>query len=518
MEKKYYFILYFITWFILIFNIWFVNADYKVVGGVIEKGYPETVIVENGGKCTGVLIDDGVFPLESSKVVLTAAHCGDATGIKIEALDNKTYSYGVKYNLYHPLWKGKLSSYDISVLILNNAVNILGVIPAPLASKDILYEHGYRFVGYGGTGNLEEAGKRRSFPAYINGISENTFSILSEEGNEAGNVCYGDSGGPLYKEETKEVFGIASRGDACEIGGTEAIFSNVWRHRDFINGVIESCVRNDCSPPVFPSFNRQMIKAEEWFNFTIKANYFGLKSLNYFVYYLPLGAKFYYDTNTLSWKPSITQIREHTVIFKVSDGLLTDFVFVNFFVYNGSKYHPPIIEGNYSYTIEINSNLSFKINAKDPDNDSLVYTINQNADNAIVDPFTGIFRWKPKQIGYYEFTAFVSDLFFNIEVPIKIKVVPKGRVPFIRGDANMDRRVDISDPAYILNALFKNDPVNYPIKCQDSADANDDGKIDLADAIYLNSYLFNKGPKPKMPFPTPGIDPSADGLGCGKGL
>ena len=82
----------------------------------------------------------------------------------------------------------------------------------------------------------------------------------------------------------------------------------------------------------------------------------------------------------------------------------------------------------------------------------------------------------------------------------------------------MDGRANIADSTYILNALFKNDPVNYPIKCQDSADANDDGKIDLADAIYLNSYLFNKGPKPKMPFPTPGIDPSADGLGCGKGL
>jgi len=91
---------------------------------------------------------------------------------------------------------------------------------------------------------------------------------------------------------------------------------------------------------------------------------------------------------------------------------------------------------------------------------------------------------------------------------------PLTYIKFIRGDANLDKIVNIADSITISEiATGKKIPL-----CQDSADANDDGRIDLADAIYLNSYLFNKGPKPKMPFPTPGIDFTADGLGCERGL
>lgn len=103
----------------------------------------------------------------------------------------------------------------------------------------------------------------------------------------------------------------------------------------------------------------------------------------------------------------------------------------------------------------------------------------------------------------------------NIDyLPLSDKYVAK----FIRGDANMNGRVDISDPVYMLNALFKNDPVRYPVKCQDAIDANDDGKMDVADTNYLLAYLFKNGLKPKAPFPTPGTDPTADGLNCAIGL
>ena len=66
--------------------------------------------------------------------------------------------------------------------------------------------------------------------------------------------------------------------------------------------------------------------------------------------------------------------------------------------------------------------------------------------------------------------------------------------------------------------MFKNDPVNYPIKCQDALDSNDDGDLNAADATYLLDYLFRSGQKPKAPFPSAGTDPTADNLRCEKGL
>src|SRR2546426_665077 len=59
---------------------------------------------------------------------------------------------------------------------------------------------------------------------------------------------------------------------------------------------------------------------------------------------------------------------------------------------------------------------------------------------------------------------------------------------FIRGNANNDSRVDLSDAITILQYLFAGVPPRAP--CQDALDTNDSGRVDLSDAIYLLSYLF----------------------------
>lgn len=83
---------------------------------------------------------------------------------------------------------------------------------------------------------------------------------------------------------------------------------------------------------------------------------------------------------------------------------------------------------------------------------------------------------------------------------------------FIRGDSNWDSKADISDPIYTLLHLFHDFQGGF--RCMDSADANDDGKVDIADSIYLLGFLFRAGPQPKLPFPAPGVDPTADSLDC----
>lgn len=84
--------------------------------------------------------------------------------------------------------------------------------------------------------------------------------------------------------------------------------------------------------------------------------------------------------------------------------------------------------------------------------------------------------------------------------------------PFVRGDANHDGAVDISDAILVLNYIYgyvgDNDQISL-----DAADANDSGAIDIADPIYLLFYLTSGGPPPAAPFPGCGTDPTPDALG-----
>ena len=82
---------------------------------------------------------------------------------------------------------------------------------------------------------------------------------------------------------------------------------------------------------------------------------------------------------------------------------------------------------------------------------------------------------------------------------------------FRRGDANVDGRVDISDPMFTLSALFVGD---QPLSCGKAADANDDGSVNLTDAVFMLGYLFNGRQTPPAPHDQCGVDLTADDLNC----
>ena len=91
-----------------------------------------------------------------------------------------------------------------------------------------------------------------------------------------------------------------------------------------------------------------------------------------------------------------------------------------------------------------------------------------------------------------------------------VQVVPDISL-FIRGDANGDRKVDISDPQRTLSFLFLGGLQPY---CLDAADANDDGRLDVSDPIAtLGSLFLGTGPLPP-PNDTPAEDPTPDSFGC----
>jgi hypothetical protein len=90
---------------------------------------------------------------------------------------------------------------------------------------------------------------------------------------------------------------------------------------------------------------------------------------------------------------------------------------------------------------------------------------------------------------------------------VNFVVAPPDEV-FVRGDANGDRRVDLSDVVFTLGFVFL---AGRPPAVLDSADANDDGRVNSADAVRLLLFLFSEFPPPPPPFPRPGRDPTPEG-------
>ncbi len=64
---------------------------------------------------------------------------------------------------------------------------------------------------------------------------------------------------------------------------------------------------------------------------------------------------------------------------------------------------------------------------------------------------------------------------------------------FTLGDANFDGTINIGDPVYLVNYIFKSGPTPIPYP---SGDANSDGSINIGDAVFLINYIFHSGPPP----------------------
>ena len=66
----------------------------------------------------------------------------------------------------------------------------------------------------------------------------------------------------------------------------------------------------------------------------------------------------------------------------------------------------------------------------------------------------------------------------------------------IRGDVNGDDDVNVGDPVFLINFIFRGGPAPEPSL---AADVNIDGSINLGDAVYLINYIFKNGlPPPTM--------------------
>jgi hypothetical protein len=68
-------------------------------------------------------------------------------------------------------------------------------------------------------------------------------------------------------------------------------------------------------------------------------------------------------------------------------------------------------------------------------------------------------------------------------------------ISVMRGDANADKRVTVSDIVFLINYLFKDGPSPNPFPLE-QGDVNCNGHITVSDVIYLINYLFKGGDPP----------------------
>ena len=113
-----------------------------------------------------------------------------------------------------------------------------------------------------------------------------------------------------------------------------------------------------------------------------------------------------------------------------------------------------------------------------------------------------------------EFDSIPPSLVTNGALDIRHPPVPVDPI-FLRGDVNDNGGVDIADAVFHLNYTFGNGPIPT---CLDAGDANDDGHSDISDAVFILLFLFNDGPAMNPPYPTPGVDPTPDTIGCESGV
>jgi hypothetical protein len=82
---------------------------------------------------------------------------------------------------------------------------------------------------------------------------------------------------------------------------------------------------------------------------------------------------------------------------------------------------------------------------------------------------------------------------------------------FIRGDANGDGILDISDAIGVLSFLFTGGATP---PCPKAADANDDGTVDISDGVRILGFLFLGMEALPGPVRVCGADLTEDLLSC----
>ena len=128
----------------------------------------------------------------------------------------------------------------------------------------------------------------------------------------------------------------------------------------------------------------------------------------------PTGATIDPNTGAFSWTPTADQIGDFSITIIVVDSGTPALSDTETFTVSVAApvNNPPNLDNPGEMNARVDDELTFTATATDPDNDSLVFLLDDSAPaGATIDPNTGAFRWTPTrdQIGDFSITIIVVD-------------------------------------------------------------------------------------------------------------
>ncbi|MCP4566853.1 MAG: hypothetical protein GY841_04640 [FCB group bacterium] len=99
-------------------------------------------------------------------------------------------------------------------------------------------------------------------------------------------------------------------------------------------------------------------------------------------------------------------------------------------------------------------------------------------------------------INEYQYLLIAEDLSGQLSPHSEIITVNSSGEISLCGDANGDEAVNIGDPVYLINYIFKSGAAPVPLCI---GDANGDDAVNIGDPVYIINYIFKSGPPPIDP-------------------
>jgi hypothetical protein len=207
-------------------------------------------------------------------------------------------------------------------------------------------------------------------------------------------------------------------------------------------------------------------------------------------------------TGTFSFNPSFTQAGVFNVTFIASDGTLADSEIVAITVANVNR-APVLTALDTLILVNVTGGQAILwLRAVDPDGTvptlSVIGTPMVPYNAVLVDSGNGrgSLIWDPTSAqgdSSYLLRFIASDGLLADTMAVRLTSVTA-----MRGDANNDGSLDVSDVVYLVTYIFSGGPAPATIRNgnADGSDADGPGAIDISDAVYLVAYIFSGGPPP----------------------